>query len=97
MGIVNFGFNCGDKVRCKISGFAGVVVCQQQWFNGCKRYHVQPRGKKSTELLDSKVFDEDELEMVHAQHVPSPTVEKPQRKSTGGPAGSREASGPTSR
>ena len=87
-----FKFSNGDKVRCKISGFSGVVVCRMQWFNGCIRYTLQPKGTKQSELADAKNFDEPELELVKAQQVPSETADpKPARRKTGGPAGSRNS------
>lgn len=92
-----FKFDCGDKVRCKISGFEGVITSRTQWFNNCVRYCVQPRGTKKTEMLEAKHFDEQELELVQAQAVPSVTAPRPPTKRTGGPAGSRSGQTPRGR
>ena len=92
-----FKFNNGDKVRCMISGFTGVIISRVQWFNGCIRYTVQPRGTKQAELKESKAFDELELKLVKAQEVPSVTFVKRVRRASGGPSGSRSAPSITSR
>ena len=31
----------GDRVRCRITGFAGVVVARTDWIYGCMRWGVQ--------------------------------------------------------
>lgn len=84
-----FKFNNGDKVKCQISGFTGVIVCRAQWFNGCVRYTIQPKGNKQSEYLEAKTFDEPELELVKEQQVPSVTAAKKPPARRGGPAGDR--------
>lgn len=84
-----FKLNNGDKVKCKLSGFAGVIVSRTQWFNGCIRYTVQPKSTKSAEYIEAKAFDEAELELVKSQAVPSETAESRRKTFTGGPSGQR--------
>ena len=60
----NFDFECGAKVRDKITDFTGVIRARTQYLTGCNKYGVQ-----STELQDGKPaewvwFDEDELEIL---------------------------------
>lgn len=92
-----FKFNCGDKVKCRLTGFTGIITARTEWFNGCLRYTVQPRGKKQSEYPDAKCFDEPELVLVTAGAVDNPTLEIKPAVRTGGPAGDRSVKGPTER
>jgi hypothetical protein len=76
---MDFKYKLGDSVKCKITGFTGVVYSRTQWLNGCITY-----GIKSTELdkegkpLDSVGFDEPQLQLVEKES-------KKVGKATGGP------------
>ena len=48
----------GDKVKCTITGFQGIVIAKIEYTNGCKRYQVQPQkleaGKPISEWIDEE-------------------------------------------
>ena len=68
----------GQRVRDKITGFEGVVVCRTEWLNGCTRLGVQATTLKDGKPLEAEHFDEEQVEVV--EDTPEPT-----RKPTGGP------------
>ena len=73
-----FKFNLGDKVRDKITGFQGILVCRSQWLHNCNTYGIQPQEMKDGKPLDRHFFDEPQLEVVEEKVV------EPKRN-TGGP------------
>ncbi len=78
---VDFQFECGVKVRDKITGLVGVITCQAIFINKCRRYSVQPAvdAKEPGKLPDSICIDEDQIETLDAPQVQMPM------KRTGGP------------
>lgn len=71
--------NLGDRVRDKVTGFEGIVVCRSEWLQGCVRLSVQPEKlDKEGKVKESVTFDELQLEMVK-QRVHNG------RQETGGP------------
>jgi hypothetical protein len=62
----SFKFNLGDKVKDKITGMIGIVVCQSRWLNGCRRYAVQPEKLKDGIPAENQHLDEQQLECVKA-------------------------------
>jgi hypothetical protein len=80
-----FKFENLDKVRDKLSGFAGTIDCRTDWSNGCVRYAVV-----ALELKDGKplceTFDEEHLELIEAS-----AEDKPERTGGGRPAAERAA------
>ncbi len=76
---MSFQFALKDHVRCKITGFAGIVSSRTEWMNGCVRYGVQPTTlDKDGKVRDADHFDEQQLELVEATTASGP-------KPTGGP------------
>jgi hypothetical protein len=57
-----FRHSLGTKVRDKVTGFTGIVVCQSKWLFGCKRYTVQPLELKDGKRTETDCFDEDQLD-----------------------------------
>lgn len=57
--------NLGDRVRHKVSKWTGVVEAITVWRNGCVRVQADAdRTKPDGDLLDAKVFDLNELELL---------------------------------
>ena len=57
-----FKFDLGQKVKDKVTGFSGVVVCRADYMTGCVRYSVQSKKlSKEGKPQDWQVFDEDQL------------------------------------
>lgn len=70
----------GDRVKDKISGFKGIVVCRSEWLNGCVRITIQPEACKSGNPLDAQTYDEHQIERLQE------TAIAPARVATGGPS-----------
>lgn len=69
----------GDKARCQISGFEGVIVAMTEWLNGCRRVTIQPNAMFEGKPVDNQTFDAEQVEKVEAGPELSPTR-------TGGPS-----------
>lgn len=55
----------GVEVKDVVSGFSGVVLCITEWWNGCLRLSVYPRGLDDKgEMLKAQTFDMEQLEYV---------------------------------
>ena len=54
----------GDKVRDRMTGFAGIAVGIHHWLYGCTRISVQPEKLKDGKPVDPQVFDEPQLEVL---------------------------------
>ena len=62
---VDFKFKNGQKVKCIITGFTGIIDCSALWINGCVRYSVQPRCEKGkVDRPDSIWMDEEQVELI---------------------------------
>jgi len=64
--LIENGLPCtnGDKVRDKITGFEGVVICISFWLNGCVQINVlsAERDKDGKEVSDW--FDQGRIELI---------------------------------
>lgn len=57
-----FKFNLGDRVKEKITGYKGVIVCQSRYMTGCNRYAIQNEKLEGGKPADWIYFaDEDML------------------------------------
>lgn len=74
-----FKFNLGDKVKCTITGFDGVITARTEFMNRCIRYGVQSQKLKDGKPLASQHFDEEDLELVKSKKAPK------KEKRPGGP------------
>lgn len=58
----------GDEVRCKYTGFKGIVVAKTEFINGCIQFNVLPKmvkGKNAIEGYPEDIgIDEDSLEVM---------------------------------
>jgi hypothetical protein len=60
-----FKIPMGTKVKCKISGFSGIVTGRFQYQHGCVRYSVFPdKLDKDGKCLPYETFDEPGLDVV---------------------------------
>ena len=62
----DFEFNNEGEVKCRFTGFKGVVMGRTEWNNGCKRYSLQAKIDKDGRLPELQVFDEHDLIIVKA-------------------------------
>ena len=74
-----FKYQLGSKVRCRITGFEGIVMGQHRYLYGCLTYSVKPAELKDGKPIDSVGFDEGQLELVPGEPLPHAPIE------TGGP------------
>lgn len=55
----------GDRVRDRISGYQGLVICISDWIFGCRRPLVQGEGLTSDgKPVELQSFDEPSLELL---------------------------------
>lgn len=73
----------GDRVKDKITGFAGIITTITTYLHGCRRVGVSPEELKDGKPLDGQCFDEPQLELLNksAYERKSDKVEQ----KTGGP------------
>ena len=57
----------GDKVRCKIDGFEGVVTSVVSYLSGCVQCGVRPEVDKDGKRVDVSYIDIEELEAIKAE------------------------------
>lgn len=67
----------GQKVKCRLSGFTGVVTGRIEYINGCVRYLVLAKSKKGAEPVEIWI-DRTQLEVVEDDSAKK-------AKATGGP------------
>ncbi len=74
----------GDKVRCKITGFTGIVVAKTEFINGCVQYNVAPRWNKtiSNPMEQETSIDEKSLEVFNS--IPAKKKRTIKRERNGG-------------
>ena len=70
----------GKKVKCKVTGMAGIAIAKITFLNGCIQYEVQPKKLKDGLPVATKWVDIEQLEIV------STPKKKVVKKRTGGPA-----------
>jgi hypothetical protein len=73
-------FSLGDEVKCKVTGFKGIVTSKTVFLNGCKQCGVQSPIGKDGKWGDNYGIDESQLEMIKPAKV---VVEQ---KPVGGPS-----------
>lgn len=73
-----FQYELRSKVRDRVTGYTGIIVCRAEWLYGCRRYVVQSQEMKDGKPVEPMNFDEDAIEIVEA-------APPHKMKSTGGP------------
>ena len=74
----------GDEVKCKVSGFKGIVIATQQCLTGCDRVHVQAPLTKDGKFGECYTIDSASVEIIKKSKVKKETVQDDTKK--GGPA-----------
>lgn len=64
-----FKFNNGDRVRCFVTGFEGIVTGRADYLNGCVSYCVKPRVGDDKKMPEGAWLDEPQLELIAASAV----------------------------
>ena len=57
----------GDKVRCKITGFTGIVVARTEFLNGCVQCDILPKGDKKNKMPEANGIDQQSLEVIKSK------------------------------
>lgn len=75
----------GDKVKCKITGFTGIVIARSDWLYGCVRFVVQPQspGKGESIRFSTESFDEPQLELLKKGVVENTVPKAPAQRKHG--------------
>lgn len=76
---MSYVFNLGAKVKCKTTGYKGIIIGRTEWLYGCRRYTVQSQEMKDGKPVDAMSFDEDGLQLL------KDVKEIHEVKKTGGP------------
>lgn len=69
----------GDKVKCKITGYTGILTSMVNHINGCTRFGIQAPMDKDGKVPECLWVDEPQVEFVEETNI---TKTSP---STGGP------------
>jgi hypothetical protein len=68
-----FKFDNGDKVKCKVTGFIGIIISRMEWLNGCIQYCLKPKMKikkgESIKMPEGEYIDEQQLELIKAKKI----------------------------
>lgn len=59
----DFKFDIGSTLKCKITGFEGILSARTQWLANCNTYTLKPKSLKDGKLQDAKNFDEPMLDL----------------------------------
>ena len=59
----------GDKVKDRITGVTGIVICEASWLNGCRRTTIQPQELKDGKPVDSYTIDTDDAIIIEKHAV----------------------------
>ena len=54
----------GDKVKCKYTGFTGIVTMKTEFINGCIQFAVAPRVGKENKCPEEIGIDAQSLEII---------------------------------
>ncbi len=54
----------GKEVRCKVSGFTGIVTSRTEYLNGCVQYGIRPKIDKEGKMVESSFIDSQQLEVI---------------------------------
>lgn len=63
---MSYEIKLGDKVRDKITGWAGVATARCEYLNGCVQFCVQPALDKDGKHVDGRYIDVVQLEVTEA-------------------------------
>ena len=63
----------GVTVQDEVTGFKGIVTGRVEYITGCIQLLVQPKSKSGTEVIESKWFDEDRLEVANGKKIVLPS------------------------
>ena len=55
----------GDRVKCRIDGFEGIVTAIVEYINGCIQCGVRPPVDKDGKRIDPEYIDIDQLEIIN--------------------------------
>ena len=73
----DFNFDIGSTLKCKITGFEGILSARTQWIANCNTYTLRPKTlNKDGEIQDSKGFDEPMLDLEKENPYDLPDTEE---------------------
>lgn len=63
------GISLGDKARCSLTGFTGIVIGRVEHLTGCNQLYLLPNADKENELKEGQWFDIERVEKVSDRQV----------------------------
>lgn len=79
----DFNIELGDEVKCKITGFQGIVTGYCKHLTGCDRISIQPPVKYDMRVPDAMWTDVATVDIIEKQKVKPSNVRE--TKKLGGP------------
>lgn len=67
----------GDKVKCRITGFEGIVTSICEFLGGCTRIGVKSQKLEAGAPIDTQVFDMSDLKIVKSEEIPKEEPKDP--------------------
>jgi hypothetical protein len=77
MEVKDFKWALGSRMKDKVTGFIGIVVCQSRYLTGCNRYSLQSPKLKDNKPADWHAFDEDQIELCAGKGKVKLNIKKP--------------------
>ena len=71
----------GDRAKDRVSGFKGIVTGMTEYLNGCVRVVIEPEELKDGQIIESRYFDEQQVDVIDKEVIPRGNIE------AGGPRG----------
>lgn len=59
----------GDKVKCTVTGFAGIATAKHEYLNGCVQFTIRPPVDKDGNLKEAQCFDVEQIKVVSSPKV----------------------------
>ena len=75
----------GDRVQDKITGFCGIAMASDSWWQGCKRWCIKPEKLYEGKPINGHWFDEATVQLIEKQPNVLPMGSGDDKADPGGP------------
>ena len=62
----DFKFELGSRVKDRITGFVGIIICRAQWLTNCNTYGTKSEGLYEGAPIETTYFDEPNIIIVES-------------------------------
>ena len=83
----------GDTVKCKYTGFKGVVVARIEFINGCIQFIIAPKYDKKNPIEDEQIDSQSLIILKKAKKEKIQEEDEEDESSNGGPTKRLKRSG----